>query len=169
MTTYFQGITDPQELKRKYRELCKQYHPDANPGADERIMMQINAQYDEAVKGCTFTAWDGQPVQPERKRQEWQAMREYRDIISRTINLRGVQIELCGAWLWFSGATLLYKDALKALGLYWAPKKRMWYWRPAALATEHHKGKAWDMGKIRQRYGSQAITGSARDPEAITA
>lgn len=163
MTAYFQGITDPQELKKKYRELCKQYHPDANPGADERIMMQINAQYDEAVKRCTYTTHEGKPVQEQQRRQQWQMMKEYRDIISKTINLKGVNIELCGLWLWLSGATFLYKDALKALGLYWAPKKQMWYWRPKEYASTHHRGKSWDMGKIRQRYGSQAIEGTPQE------
>lgn len=45
---FFEGVKDVQELRKKYKELLKQYHPD-NGGSVE-IMQEINAEYDKLFK-----------------------------------------------------------------------------------------------------------------------
>lgn len=37
-----------------------------------------------------------------------------------------------GCCIWASGNTLPHRDALKALGFRWSPKRAAWYWRPCA-------------------------------------
>ena len=44
MRTWFTNIGTIEELRKKYRELLKQYHPD-NGGSIE-VMQAINADYD---------------------------------------------------------------------------------------------------------------------------
>lgn len=45
-TAYFDGCYTPEQIKKKYRELCKKYHPDTGTG-NEKIMQEINAQYNK--------------------------------------------------------------------------------------------------------------------------
>lgn len=45
---FFEGVKDVQELRKKYKELLKQYHPD-NGGSVE-IMQEINSEYDRLFK-----------------------------------------------------------------------------------------------------------------------
>ena len=45
MYTYFAGVKTIEELRQKYRELLKKYHPDNESGSVE-ITQEINAEYD---------------------------------------------------------------------------------------------------------------------------
>ncbi len=45
MNKYFKGIKTIEELRQKYRELLKKYHPDNECGSVE-ITQEINAEYD---------------------------------------------------------------------------------------------------------------------------
>ena len=51
-----------EEIKRKYRELTKKYHPDLNPGDAEaaRKMNEINTAYDQIKNGGAQAAQYGQ-------------------------------------------------------------------------------------------------------------
>lgn len=164
-TKWFKGIATFEELKQVYKALCKQYHPDINPDG-EKSMMEINAEYDHIVEsGTLHHTFDKEAPDYVRtaaeKAASAAAMKEYREIISRLVILEGLNIELCGAWLWISGTTFMHKNALKAAGCFYAPKKQMWYWRPAELA-ERKTRKTMSMAHIRTRYGSVAIEGEAQ-------
>ena len=45
MYKYFAGVKTIEELRQKYRELLKKYHPD-NEGGSVEITQEINAEYD---------------------------------------------------------------------------------------------------------------------------
>lgn len=68
--------------------------------------------------------------------------------------IKGVDVELCGTWLWIDGNTYEAKEQLKALGCRWSRNKKRWYW---------HDGKRkWGNGKthmedIRAKYGSEWV------------
>lgn len=53
----------------------------------------------------------------------------FKDVISKLINLEGLEIEVCGTWVWISGNTRQYKDKIKETGCKWASNKKMWFWR----------------------------------------
>ena len=76
-----------------------------------------------------------QPLPAEQAEQARADADAYRAVIMQIIRLAGLEIELCGAWLWVSGETRAHKDALKAAGLRWSAKKSMWYWRPAEAGS----------------------------------
>ncbi len=46
---WFTGINSAEELKKRYRELMKIYHPD-NQAGDTSMVQQIQAEYDELLK-----------------------------------------------------------------------------------------------------------------------
>ncbi len=46
---YVMGLNhtaEPEVIKAAYRALCTLYHPDKNPGIDEKFMQSINEAYD---------------------------------------------------------------------------------------------------------------------------
>lgn len=45
MNKWFAGVTTIEELRKRYRELLKQFHPDN--GGDEETMKTINIEYDK--------------------------------------------------------------------------------------------------------------------------
>ena len=47
-TKFFENVKTLQELKSKYKELARTYHPDL--GGDLETMQKINSEYDEMLK-----------------------------------------------------------------------------------------------------------------------
>ena len=74
--------------------------------------------------------------------------------------LSGLEVELCGSWLWIGGNTRENKDALKACGCRWSSSKKLWYWRHEEDARPWHRGNK-TMSQIRSKYGSQVFRGGA--------
>lgn len=161
MITDFQYIDPnqtPEQLHTQYRDLCKLHHPDLNrtdPTATAR-MQQINAEYAAAM------------APSQRKNKPGKTEAEYTDLarvaeniraaIEAIITLAGIQIEICGLWVWVSGDTKPVKETLKTAGYKWASKKEKWYYAGIASGGRGH----WDMDEIRSRYGSQRV---ARDDD----
>jgi hypothetical protein len=79
----------------------------------------------------------------------------YPDVIAKIINLKGIIIELIGAWLWVSGDTKPHRIVLKETGFWFAPKKQMWYFRPENFKSKNQK--PFDINEIRNKYGSDVI------------
>lgn len=46
----FQNCKDFKEVKSKYRNLCKEYHPDKNADIDIKLIQELNNQYDYIEK-----------------------------------------------------------------------------------------------------------------------
>lgn len=161
-TCYFAGCADLQALKARYRELAKAHHPDLHPEEGDEVMKAINAEYDELVRRLSHVSADGRTEATAEQAQNAADMATaYREAVYKIIHLDGLEIELCGAWLWVSGDTYKHRDALKAAGYKWASKKQMWYWRSeeyAAASSRHKK----TIEEIRVKYGSKRVTGSYR-------
>lgn len=157
MKNWYAGCTTLDALKDRYKTLAKTYHPDINPDAGDEIMQQINAQYDEMVKRLSRVAADGRTEATEQEARDAATMAQaYREVIARIIHLAGLEIELCGAWLWISGETYANREVLKAAGCRYASKKKMWYWRPDEAAC-HRSRRGATMADIRTKYGSDRI------------
>ena len=45
MNKYFEGVNTVEELRKRYRELLKKFHPD-NEGGSVGVTQEINAEYD---------------------------------------------------------------------------------------------------------------------------
>lgn len=141
MVNYFEGINSIEELKKCYRKLAMQFHPDM--GGSHKEMSEINNQYDNLFK-----------ILKERN-QESTVDDGFRKVISKIINLN-LKIEICGSWIWVSGNTKQYKEELKKAGFWWARKKEMWYWHPKE-DKKRRKG-SMSMEEIREKYGSQKVS-----------
>lgn len=164
MKNWYAGCTTLDALKERYKTLAKTYHPDINPDAGDEIMQQINAQYDEMVKRLSRVAADGRTEATEQEARNAATMAQaYRDVIAQIIHLAGLNIELCGAWLWISGETYANREALKTAGCCYASKKKMWYWRPDEAAC-HRSRRNTTMTDIRIKYGSERIKSGGYRP-----
>ena len=80
-------------------------------------------------------------------------------IIAALLKLDGLEIELCGRWLWIGGNTREHKEALKAAGCRWSSTKKLWSWHFAEDGV-YHRGKSKSMAEIRSKYGSTSFSRS---------
>ena len=153
---FFAQCTTLDELKSEYRRLVKLHHPDL--GGDTATMQAINAAYEDAFDRLKKQHNDTH----DEAHQTTETAAEFMEIIEVLLRLDGLDIELCGSWLWIGGNTREHKDALKAAGCRWSSNKKLWYWRHEEDSHRWHRGKS-TIGEIRAKYGSQHITGKHHD------
>jgi len=151
---YFEGITSIEAAKQRYKELAKQYHPDK--GGCVEVMKAINAQYEKVAEGI-FQKGGKSITEIEELLKNDLALREKIDAIS---GIDGVDVEICGSWVWVTGNTKEFKDLLKTAGYFWASKKLAWYWRKEDKKSCNRT--SWDLDKIRSNYGSLSIKNERR-------
>lgn len=155
MTTYITQVETLEELKKVYKKLALQFHPDC--GGDEEIMKALNNEYDglfEKLKN-THKNKDGEFYEKETN----ETPEEWREIIHQLLALKmeNVAIEVIGSFLWVSGNTKPYKDELgkNGLGLKWSRNKSAWYLSPDGY--RRYSKKSTSLNDIREMYGSQQV------------
>lgn len=153
-TKWFLNVKTIDELKKVYRKLAMQYHPDiCKLNNAEENMKQINAEYEKMFIYLQNTQTE------EQKKYNTKAGHNfndgYREAINSIIHLLNIEIEICGSWIWISGQTKQYKDIFKSNGYFWAGQKKKWYWRPQEYKSNNRKSMTMDY--IRNTYGSERI------------
>ena len=136
MLKWFTDCKSIEDVKRTYRKLCKEYHPDIHGAATEETMKQINAEYEIAFN-CFKNVHE--------------TAAEFMEIINALIHCEGVEIDLVGRWIWLTGSTYQHRDVIKGLGFRYASKKKAWYWHNAKDACKSRKGLSLD--QIKDKYG----------------
>lgn len=142
----------PESIKLAYRKACAKYHPDRNPAGLE-MMKLVNQAY-ELLKNQSGTV-NQQSNNPDIASYG----EEIFNALSAIIHLP-IEIEICGSWVWLHGDTRPHKEIIKAAGFKWAPKKCLWYYRPADYKSKG-RGK-YTMDEIRSAHGSERIARSER-------
>jgi hypothetical protein len=154
-TQFFNGCTTIEEVKKRYKELAVLHHPDK--GGDLRTMQELNAEYQRIIKSNQFE------FKTEEEREDCLI---YPDVINKLILIDGIIIEIIGRWVWVSGNTYAHRAELKEIGLFFAPKKMMWYYRPPHEKSPNHK--PMDIEKIRAKYGSDLIETKKESKRELT-
>lgn len=168
MTTqfYFKGCVTVAEIKKLYRQLAMQHHPDR--GGDTATMQEINRQYQAALKFC-----DGQVSKGDDDRdhtynydaEKEQAIIDFIDRLIRSgILSRGVEAYLIGTWVWIMGNTKPVKDILgkNGLGCQWHSKRECWYWTPD---ERRHFYSKKGLNSLAAQYGASRIAGKQPDEQ----
>lgn len=142
---YLNNITTIQELKKIYRSLAMELHPDRG-GNEENFKVLVN-EYEIMLSKLQAAS---KQTQEENELDE-----EYKNIIDKLINFEGLTIEVIGTWIWISGNTFKAKDTIKDLGFKWAAKKKMWYKSPEGVTTKRSR-KEFTINEIKQMHGTKA-------------
>ena len=142
---FFTNCFTESEIKARFRDLCKQHHPDL--GGNEETMKAVNLAYEERLRGEFRKSMDD-----DKAEQTVDLEREVAAKVAEIISLQGIIIELVGRWIWVTGDTFNVKDTLKAAGLFWASKKRAWYWHKPEDTCSSRARKSLD--EIKAKYGS---------------
>lgn len=158
---YFKKAENLEELRRQYKELLKQYHPD-NPQGSTEATQEINSEYDVLFK-LLKDKHESHTADSEKKEASFDNMKYnfeedemLRSVLGKVINFSGITIEIIGNWIWVSGNTYPYRKDLKEIGFKWANTKKMWYWHSEAYRKKSHK--TLSMNDIRDYYGSTEVT-----------
>lgn len=156
--TYFKNCRTIEDVKKAYRELAKKLHPDCGGDAEAfKVMMNEYKIAFEKYKNI-HTNFEGETYEKETT----ETPEQFADIINKVIHFEGVTVEIIGSWVWLSGATMLYKDEIKAAGFWWSKSKKAWYWNGETTKTKR-RGR-YKLDELRNRWGSQEITEKEKQP-----
>ena len=139
------GYVTPDDIIQAYRKAAMKYHPDRNPAGID-LMKLVNAAF-EMLKG-----WEGDLGAEGATEDGGTYPEELSQALNAILDLKGITIEVCGAWVWVSGNTYPYKSILKDATFRYAAKKKRWYFRPDDWESRS-RGK-YSMEQIRDTFGS---------------
>lgn len=146
---YFQNCKTAEELKKEYRKLAMKLHPDLGGDTEEfKVMQNEYEQMWERLKNV-HTNSKGETYTKETT----ETPQEFINIIDVLTKLKGIEVEICGSWIWISGNTIEHKEILKNLKFRYASKKQAWYYH-----TEPYRKKSkreLTLDEIRDMFGSQ--------------
>jgi len=144
------GQISQNDIKSAYKKACAKFHPDRNPAGLE-IMKMVNVAYD------VLKDYDGKASVSSNAAKYGDEMADALNQISGL----GLNIEICGSWVWVRGNTKAHKETLKQAGFKWAPKKACWYFRPSDVKRSRSLGN-YSMSAIREKYGSVNFSGQGQ-------
>ena len=159
MKKYFSNCGTLEELRKEYRRLLKQYHPD-NGGSTETTV-EINNEYEELFNKLKNS---------DTKENEWKYDFSKDDLFKAALNAiinLNVTIEIIGCWIWVTGDTYTVKEELKKAGFKWCSNKKAWSWHAGDKYYKKSKNKL-TMNDIRNLYGSENIKNQS-DSDKLTA
>jgi len=139
------GTVTPDDVKKSYRKAAMKYHPDRNK-AGLKMMKIVNSAF-ECLKNFNGTI----PSDSENLNSNSYS-EAVNEALNSVVNLDGLEIEICGAWVWVSGETKKHKEALKKSFFRYASKKKSWYFRPEGWRSTSRG--TYSMDDIRGLYGS---------------
>ncbi len=158
--TYFKNVNTLEELRKQYKELLKQYHPD-NPNGSTEATQAINAEYDRLFKVLKDKHESKATADSEKDRADFNKKyydfaedKALRDMLNKIIGFNGVKIEIIGNWIWCFDS-YGYRKELKELGFKYAGQKKAWYYHTEAFRKKGRK--ALSMDDIRNYYGSTEV------------
>ena len=143
MIKYFEGLTTVEEIKKAYKKLAFELHPDK--GGSTEAMQDLNNQYEDAINNMGTA-------------EDREINKDYMDIINDLINLDGIEIEICGSWIWITGDTYPHREALKSLHFKCSKDKTAWYLAVSKAANR----KKMTLDEIRNLHGSKTIASNRR-------
>jgi len=148
---YFANCATNEEVKKEYRKLAFEFHPDKNGNSEEsnEIMKAINDAFEKAFNNVKniFTNVKGERYTKETT----EVAEEFINIVNEVIKMEGVEIDVVGCFLWLVGETTPYKDELKKLGFLWSSNKKMWYKAPKSYKKTSRK--QYDYNEITSMFG----------------
>ena len=164
-----EDLKDVNTLRAAYKRLLIKYHPDNNKNDTTGMMQEINAEYDLLFQQLkdTYEHSDNYKKQTDRQKQayDWEKDKQLRAIIVALSKFAGLEIELCGTWVYVRGETYPYRKELKVLGMNYNRQKKCWIIHFDDYYKYHKKSVS--MSHIRDKYGSVIIQTDAREERTL--
>lgn len=164
-----EDLKDVNILRTAYKKLLIKYHPDNNAKDTTGIMQEINAEYDLLFQKLkdTYEHSESYEKQTDRQKQayDWEKDKQLRAVIVALSKFAGLEIELCGTWVYVRGETYPYRKELKDLGLRFNSHKRCWIIHFDDYYKYHKKPVG--MSYIRSKYGSVIIQTDTREERRL--
>ena len=151
MKKYFNDCRTEEQVKARFTELAKKFHPD-NGGDAEQFKAMMN-EYKEAFKQYKGIHEDSKG-QTYTKETAYSA-EDFAEIIEKIIHFEGVKIEIIGSWIWVSGNTYNYREALKENKFFFSKSKKAWY-NNGADKKSFRKGH-FTLEQLRERWGTEEV------------
>ena len=150
--TYFTNCKTQEELKKEYRRLCKELHPDNGGNAADFQKMQ--ADFETAGRSKAWRTFKNAKGETYTK-DTTETAADFMEVLNKLAGLDGLTLEICGTWLWVTGNTYPVRDILKSAGCKFSKKKTAWYWHKEPFRK---RGKReLSMGQIREMFGSEEV------------
>lgn len=172
MGKYFSKVNNLQELRKQYRDLLKKFHPDN--GGNVSDMQEVNAEYDKLFKAMkdrhenesadsnkSDNSSSNTKTHYNDNMYDWGNDKALREALEKIIAFEGIEVLICGQWIWVSGNTYQYKKELKEIGFKWASQKKQWYYHTDIFIKKSHKSLSMD--EIRDYYGSTKVQTMQRE------
>jgi curved DNA-binding protein CbpA len=154
MYKWFTGVKTVQELRQRYRELLKKYHPDNEEGSVE-VTQEINAEYDRLFDVLSKE----NQADKESPKYDYQAENEaFKAVLNQIIHINA-DIEIIGSWIWVHSGYEC-RAVLKNAGFKFAPRKKCWCWHYGDYVRYHKKEVTLE--DIRQKYGSKTVNNKSK-------
>lgn len=154
MLKYFKGVNTIEELKKVYKELAKQLHPDL--GGNKEEFQSMNNEYDKLLESLK--------ANKKANTKDNKDNDNFKDIINELIKYNELTIEIIGSWLWVSGNTYPLRDSIKKLGMLWSKGRKKWYYTADTIgANTHYKKKTYD--ELKNSYGYTKIKSGTKDKD----
>ena len=102
---YFHDCHTAEDVKHQFRENAKKYHPDL--GGDPEDFKAMYIEFEKLWSRYKNIHRNAEGETYERETDE--TPEEFANIINALVQLKGVEVELCGSWIWVSGNTKEYK------------------------------------------------------------
>lgn len=151
---YFSLVTTIEELKKEYKRVCFELHPDRNKDRDTTAEFQeMQNEYEKKFNEVknTFKNAKGETYTKEND----ETPEEFKDIIEKVIYMQGVDIDIIGSWLWLSGNTKSYKDQIKELKFRWSPNKSAWYFHEGGYRKKSKNN--YNLDELKEMFGNQKV------------
>lgn len=178
----FQGCFSPDDIKKQYRQLAKEFHPDLHPELGQIPFQVLGKVYERLLRGQSgrsYQEYNQQTKQSQEKTYTYDQSYEafLKDVIDFACKLN-CKVELVGSWLWIQGT----KESTKPLQFpgegkpddrkkwrsltgedilfKWSKTRGMWY----LALTDYYgstgrkkRGSGRSMDEIRTQYGSRTL------------
>lgn len=151
---WFKNPETLEDLKKQYKRLALKHHPDL--GGNTQEMQEINTEYEVLFVRLKDTHKNAEGEFYQSRTATTETASEFMDIIEKLIHMDGIEIEVCGSWVWVTGNTKPHKEALKALAFRWSINKSAWYFHRDKYRKRGKKSLTLD--EIRGFYGSEKIS-----------
>lgn len=152
---YFNNCKTVEDVKKLYKTLAKELHPDLNVDRDTTSLFQEMLNEFEIVFEKLKNTHQNQDGEFYTTKETSESASVYSSIINQIIHIEEITIEIIGCFIWVHGETFKWKELFKSLGLKWSKKRKAWYFTSKAIKVS---GKNISFAEMREYFGSEIIT-----------